>query len=110
MFLPIFEELVRPRKNLEFPYWEYAHFNLERVVEDDCRAQFRFKKEDKGRLLNVLQIPDKVVCPNGSIADGMEALCIMLTRMAYPCRLGNIVQLFERSAPELSLITSKVID
>ena len=73
MFLPILEELVRPRKNLEFPYWEYAHFNLERVAEDDCRAPFCFKKEDIGRLLNVLQIPDKVVCPNGTIADGMES-------------------------------------
>ncbi len=110
MFLPILEELVRPRKNLEFPYWEYAHFNLERVAEDDCRAQFRFKKEDMGRLLNALQIPDKVICPNGTIADGMEALCIMLRRMAYPCRLGDIVPLFGRSAPEHSLITSEVIE
>ncbi len=50
MFLSILEELIRPRKNLEFPYWEYAHFNLERVAEDDCRVQFRFKTEDKGRL------------------------------------------------------------
>ena len=110
LFLPLIADLVRPNKNRKFPYWEYEHFNLGRVAEDDCMAQFRFQKEDLPRLMNVLRIPAKVVCSNGTTADGMEALCIVLRKLAYPCRLGDMIPLFGSSAPELSLISSEIVD
>ena len=40
---------------------------------------------------------------------GMEALCITLRKLAYPCRYGDIIPLFGRSVPELSLISSEII-
>lgn len=51
-----------------------------------------------------------VFCPKGTVANGMEALCIMLRRQAFPCRLVDIIPLFGRSAPELSLICSETVD
>ena len=32
------------RPNLEIPYWQYQRFDLERLTDDDCRVEFRFKK------------------------------------------------------------------
>ncbi len=100
MFLPMLEELVKPKKDLE---------SLERIAEDECWAKFRLKKEEMERLLNVVQIPDKAVCPDGTIADGMEVLC-MLRRMAYPCRLSDFLLKFRRSAPGLGHITCETIE
>ncbi|KAK2564013.1 hypothetical protein P5673_012222 [Acropora cervicornis] len=42
--------------------------------------------------------------------DGVEGLCIMLKRFAYPCRYSDLIPIFERSVPELSMISNEVVD
>ena len=37
-------------------------------------------------LATVLQIPDEIVCSQRFVCYGMEATCILLKRLAYPCR------------------------
>ena len=49
-------DVNRPR-NLEIPYWQYDQFDLENLSNDECKAEFRFLKEDIYRLINVLQLP-----------------------------------------------------
>ena len=42
--------------------------------------------------------------------DSTEALCIVLSRLAYPCRYVDMVPLFGRSVPQLSMIFKQAID
>lgn len=60
------------------------------------------------RLHQALAIPEKYVCSQGTVATGMEALMILLRRLAYPNRLSDLVQLFGRRKSELSLVFNMV--
>ena len=84
----------------------YDVFDLDKLSDDECNANFRFLKNDIYNLVEVLQIPNVVRCSNRQTIDPVEALCILLRRLAYPCRFGDIVPIFGRSVPELSNITS----
>ena len=68
----------------------------------------RFLKDDVVRLGSALQLPPIYVCHNGTSASGMEALLILLRRLAYPNRWSDLVPLFGRAVPELSVIFSEV--
>ena len=67
---------INRSKNPDFPYWNY-NFDLERLNDDECKAEFRYFKNDIYVLKNVLQIPDTFVCRNRLHVDGIEALCIL---------------------------------
>ncbi len=69
---------------------------------------YRFLKDDLVRLGSALQLPPKYVCRNGTSASGMEALMILLRRLSYPNRWGDLVPLFGRAEPELSVIFTEV--
>ena len=43
-FLQLYE-LNKSRKP-DFPYWQYAIFNLDELYEPECLAKFRFYKND----------------------------------------------------------------
>ena len=97
-------------KNPDFPYWNYRNFELDSISEADCWANFRFYRDDLYRLADVLQLPDDLICYNGTKVNKIEGLCIFLKRFAYPCRLGDIVPKFGRPVPEISLISNKIMD
>ena len=40
----------------------------------------------------------------------MEGLCILLRRLAYPCRYSDLVQRFDRTVPEISMTSNTVMD
>ena len=69
---------------------------------------YRFLKDDLVRLSGALQLPPKYVCCTGTSASGIEALMILLQRLSYPNRWGDLVPLFGRAEPELSVIFSEV--
>ena len=48
------------------------------------------------RLRNSLQIPERYTCSQGTVVDGMEALLIMLRRLAYPNRWTDLTHVFGR--------------
>ena len=69
--------------NLELPYYEYEEFNFdENISEAECKAEFRFERGDIERLADVLQLPPTFTCPQGSVCDRIEGLCILLRRLA----------------------------
>ena len=68
----------------------------------------RFQKGDLDRLGRALQLPEKYVCSQGTVATGMEALLIMLRRLAYPNRWSDLVPIFGRAQPELTAIFHEV--
>ena len=78
------------------------------MTRDESKAEFPFELGDLPLHAEALKIPDKIVCPNHTVATGMEALFIMLKRFAYPCRFNNMIPRCGRSVSELCLITSEV--
>ena len=97
-------------KNPNFPYDEYARFDLENMSEAECKAEFRFEKNDLPVLAEALQIPPSFKLNQGSLVDGMEGLCMLLRRLAYPCRFGDMVPRFGSPVPVISMATNHVID
>lgn len=92
-----------------FPYWKYDRFSLESMLEDECLSEFRVAKNDIPRLARALQLPESIICQNGTKATGLEGLCILLRRFSYPCRYSDLIPRFGRSKPELCLISNEVM-
>ena len=88
---------------LTFPYSKFERFDIDAWDESECRTELRFGKQDLHLLRRNLQIPDKIVCSQRSVCDGMEAMCILLKRLAYPCRYTDMVPRFGRNPTELCL-------
>ncbi|XP_074633309.1 uncharacterized protein LOC141892072 isoform X2 [Acropora palmata] len=86
----------------------YPRINLQDIPDVQCKAMFRFAKGDMKRLRDALQLPANYICSQGTIATGMEALMILLRRLAYPNRWCDLVPVFGRTVSELSLIFNKV--
>lgn len=105
----ILSDLYRP-KNLDLPYDKYPLSDLESMLNDECKAEFRSEKTHLPLLADVLQIPPMFKCSQGSVADGMEALCMLLKRLSYPCRYADMVHRFGRPIPVLSMLTNQVLD
>lgn len=72
-------------------------------------CHFRFQKQDMDRLLEALQIPDSYTSHQGSVFTGMESLMILLRRLSYPNRWCDLVPIFGRTEPELSMAFDMVI-
>ncbi|CAH3183760.1 unnamed protein product [Porites lobata] len=97
-------------KNPEYPYWDYKKFCLQDKDEAECKTEFRFQKNDIPLLLNVLGLPEKITCKQGTVCRGTEALCMLLKRLAYPCRYSDLMSTFGRPVPEISMISNQVVD
>lgn len=97
-------------KNLALPYDKHDKFDLGNLCEDECRAEFRFEKQDITRLAEVLQLPPVFKCPQGSVSDDIEGLCTLLRRLSYPVRYSDMVNRFARPVPVISMITNCVLD
>ena len=93
-------------QNQELPYWNYEKFNLDFMTDDECKAEFRFYKNDVYVLKDALQTPETLHSPNGLLVDGVEATYIFLKRFAYPIRFGDMVSKFGRAPCQLSMICS----
>lgn len=61
------------------------------------------------RLLEALQIPDTYTSHQGSVYTGMETLMILLRRLVYPNRWCDLVPIFGRAEPELTMAFNMVI-
>jgi len=58
----------------------------------DVGQTFKFAKVDVERLQQVLGIPERVVTIQRIVCNGLEALCILLKRLAYPCRFSDLLE------------------
>ena len=72
--------------------------------DDECLSEFRFRKHDLPSLAKVLQIPDKITLYQRSVCSGLEAVCLVLRRLAYPCRYADLISTFARPVPVLCMI------
>ena len=97
-------------KNPEFPHGNYERFDLDSMNSAECKAEFRVEKQDLPRLVAAFQLPPVLRCEQRSICDDIEGLCMLLKRVAYPCRLSDMIPRFGRPVSVISLITNDVID
>lgn len=97
-------------KNLPYPYWDYQTFSLDEKDENECKTEFRVEKKDIPLLAETMRIPEVFKCPQGTICNGIEGLCMLLKRFAYPCRYSDMIPYFARPVPELSMITNQVLE
>ena len=91
-------------KNPAFPYENYDKFELTDIDEAECKAEFRFEKSDLPQLAETLGIPQAFKCKQRTVFDGMEGLCMLLRRMAYPCRCSDLIPRFGKPVPELKYV------
>ena len=98
----------RPR-NLNIPYWQYDKFDFEQMNEDECKAEFRFKKADIFDLQEIFHFPEELIMYNRLKVDTTEANCTLLKGFAYPCRYSDMVSRFAKTIPELCVISNKVM-
>ena len=101
---------VNKAKHPEYPYWNYERFTLQDKSEAECKADFPFEKYNIPLLVDVLGLPDEIKCKQGTICDSTEGLCIVLKRLAYPCRYNDLISIYGRPVPEISMISNTVTD
>lgn len=92
------------------PILRFRSFSLDSFDSCEYEAHFRVAKHDLPILLDAFQVPETFKCPQGTVCSGMEGLCLMLKRLAYPCQYFDLITLFGRSIPELCMITNVVLD
>ena len=97
-------------RNPDFAYDSYSRFDLDEMNDDECKAEFRVRKRDLPTLAQALRIPPAFHLSQRSVVDGMEGLCMLLKRLAYPCRYGDLIHRFGRPVPLLSMATNHVLD
>lgn len=102
--------LENTSKNSDFSYKAYERFDLSNIEKPECKSAFRFEKNDIPLLAEAQQLPETFKCYQRTTAGKIEALCILLKRLAYPCRYVDMIPLFGRPVPELSMITNEIID
>ena len=95
--------------NSIYPYWEYDEFSLDSLSSDECLADFRVEKDDIPCLAEALRLPGRFRCSQGTLCSGLEGLCILLKRLAFPCRYYDMIYRFARPVPELCLIYNTVL-
>ena len=85
-------------------------YSVDEIQEPECKAEFRFNKNDIPVLAEVLGLPETFRCSQRTVANKLEGLCMLLRRTAYPCRYSDLIPRFGRPVPELSMITNCVVD
>ena len=70
----------------------------------------RFRKNDLPALLACLRISGKIVCSQRTTCSRLEALCILLKRLAFPCHYTNMATRFGQNPTKLCLIFNTVLN
>ena len=95
--------------NLDLNFSKYPEFNLENTSEDDCIAEFHFRKNNIKRLQRAFKVPNEIVCYlyNDLKVYVTEALYVLLKRLAYPCRYDSTNW---PSCSSICMIFNQVVD
>ena len=62
---------------------------IDKLNDDQLKRYYRFETGDMERLCTAAKLPAKIICKNGTVVSGLEGLCILLRRLAYPNRLED---------------------
>ncbi len=79
--------------------------SLNELNETDCKGYFRFGHSDIKTIITHLQLPEVIITPHH--ADRVlvvEALCLVLHRLSYPCCWFDLQNQFGRHVSAMSRI------
>ena len=82
----------------------------------ECYTEFRVEKWHIPLLADRLQIPPTFQCPQRSVCDGIKGLCMLLKRLAYPCRYSDMITntvleyIYDRHSHRLAQWNNQVMD
>ncbi|GMF45988.1 unnamed protein product [Phytophthora fragariaefolia] len=86
-------------------------FNFEQPASATVwKSKFRFDMDDIVSLVIHFQLPDPFSTPQRYRVSTLVDLCIFLRRMAYPARLEDLDDLFDRDRTAISAISNAVLD
>ena len=108
-FALIYDSFLSKNPDLTY-YRDNINFDLDNFSDDECKTLFRFQKNDIYDLVDVFNVPDPVVCYNRVNVPQVEALCVLLKRLAYPCRYSDMLPIFGRNVPQLSIVTNTLLN
>lgn len=69
------------------------------MENNECISEFRFKREGYFVLKDVLQVPDQLICYNGTSVSSIEETCIFLKRYAYSWISQDMIGRFGKPVP-----------
>ena len=49
-----------------YPYWKFNKFDLDAWNDSECQTELRFAKKYLHELLEILQLPEKINCSQGT--------------------------------------------
>ena len=78
--------------------------------EDQCKREFCVLRSHIDDLKNVLNIPQKTLTCQRIVSSGVDALCVLLKRSAFPRRYTDMVPAFGRNETELCPIYNHMLD
>ena len=79
--------------------------DLNDLSETDCTSYFRFGHSDIKKIITHLHLPDVIITPiHADRVLSVEAVCLVLRRMSYPCRWFDLQNQFGRHVSALSRI------
>ncbi|KAF4144050.1 DDE superfamily endonuclease [Phytophthora infestans] len=84
--------------------------NFNALSDGDCRFNFRFWKCDVIRLHKALRLEEDYKLPSRLRVGEVERLCVLLRRLAYPGRYGDLAVMFGRSPSALCPIFRFMVD
>ncbi|XP_070178250.1 uncharacterized protein [Littorina saxatilis] len=100
--LAVLCQIFRPNARPELLCEEFDLFGM---PEYFVRKYMRFRNaHDVMTMCDLLQMPAEMQAANGTKTSGLEVLCIVLRRLAYPCRFADLCAIFPRNEPELCLL------
>ena len=107
-FLMLYES--NTSRNPDLPYWSYETFDLDNLSDDECRNELRFFKNDIFYLREILDFPEEITCYNGLKVSGIESLCLLLKRFAYPTRFLDMMPRFGRPIPQMCMVVNQAMN
>ena len=57
-----------------------------------------------------MRLHESYTCEQGTVCEEIEGLCLLLRRLAYPCKYSDLIHRFGRPVPEICMITNHVME
>ncbi len=86
--------ILLPDEQEQIDHNSYAPFDINSFNDAELKFNFRFTHDQIMLLAEKLWLPDEIRTSNRYLYGPVEALCVLLYRLRYPCRLGDMIPVF----------------
>ncbi|CAG7819949.1 unnamed protein product, partial [Allacma fusca] len=102
--LQLWCQIRRMRGKQQVKTYKRKPFSLDNFTEEESVFFFRFTQDEIRLLVKAFRLPILCQTRNKLSFTGEEGLCILLRRLCYPNRLGDLVKTFSRDTTAMSRI------